>query len=68
MVAFETIYLVYDCRLGHDGVFGLKLDMSKAYDRVMRYHWRHDKVEEIYRSMGSINFVLYLFYNLLCTY
>lgn len=38
MVAFETIYSMWNKRYGHVGQMGIKLDMAKAYDRL---EWRY---------------------------
>ncbi|XP_022725030.1 uncharacterized protein LOC111281580 [Durio zibethinus] len=47
IVAFETIHFMRNKRKGREGHMAIKLDMSKAYDRV---EWLY--LEEIMRSMG----------------
>lgn len=34
LIAYETLHLMNTCMLGQEGYRALKLDMSKAYDRV----------------------------------
>jgi hypothetical protein len=47
LVAFETLHHMHTTKIGRDGAMALKLDMSKAYDRV---EWVY--LESIMRKMG----------------
>ena len=47
LVAFETLHYMHHNKIGRDGAMALKLDMSKAYDRV---EWRF--LEQIMSQMG----------------
>ena len=47
LVAFETLHHMHTTKMGRDGAMALKLDMSKAYDRV---EWIY--LESIMRKMG----------------
>ena len=47
MVAFETMHSIAKRRKGKQGLMAIKLDMSKAYDRV---EWGY--LEAIMRKMG----------------
>uniref|UniRef100_A0A2N9FH09 Reverse transcriptase domain-containing protein n=1 Tax=Fagus sylvatica TaxID=28930 RepID=A0A2N9FH09_FAGSY len=47
LVAFETLHHMHTTKMGRDGAMALKLDMSKAYDRV---EWNY--LESIMRKMG----------------
>jgi hypothetical protein len=47
LVAFETLHHMHTTKMGKDGAMALKLDMSKAYDRV---EWAY--LESIMRKMG----------------
>jgi ribonuclease HI len=47
LVAFETLHHMHTTKMGRDGAMALKLDMSKAYDRV---EWAY--LESIMRKMG----------------
>ena len=47
LVAFETLNHMHNNKLGREGAMALKLDMSKAYNRV---EWRY--LEEIMKKMG----------------
>ena len=47
LVAFETLHHMHHNKLGEVGAMALKLDMSKAYDRV---EWIY--LEEIMKKMG----------------
>ena len=47
LVAFETLHYMHHNKIGRDGAMALKLDMSKAYDRV---EWRF--LEKIMSKMG----------------
>ena len=50
MVAFETLHYMRNHRAGKTGYMALKLDMSKAYDRV---EWEF--MEKVMRKMGFNN-------------
>ena len=50
MVAFETLHYMRNHRVGKIGYMALKLDMSKAYDRV---EWEF--MEKVMRKMGFNN-------------
>jgi hypothetical protein len=50
LVAFETLHHMHTTKMGRDGAMALKLDMSKAYDRV---EWNY--LESIMRKMGFHN-------------
>jgi ribonuclease HI len=50
LVAFETLHHMNSTRIGRDGAMALKLDMSKAYDRV---EWVF--LEKIMGKMGFHN-------------
>ena len=50
MVAFETLHYMRNHRAGKIGYMALKLDMSKAYDRV---EWEF--MEKVMRKMGFNN-------------
>jgi hypothetical protein len=47
LVSFETLHHMHTTKIGRDGAMALKLDISKAYDRV---EW--DYLESIMRKMG----------------
>uniref|UniRef100_A0A2N9ETE5 Reverse transcriptase domain-containing protein n=1 Tax=Fagus sylvatica TaxID=28930 RepID=A0A2N9ETE5_FAGSY len=47
LVAFETLHHMHITKMGREGAMALKLDMSKAYDRV---EWIY--LESIMRKMG----------------
>jgi ribonuclease HI len=47
LVAFETLHHMHTTKMGRDGAMALKLDMSKAYDRV---EWNY--LKSIMRKMG----------------
>ena len=47
LVAFETLHHMQHNKMGRDGAMALKLDMSKAYDRVERRF-----LENIMKKMG----------------
>jgi hypothetical protein len=47
LVAFETLHYMHHNKIGRDGAMALKLDMSKAYDRV---EWLF--LEKIMSQMG----------------
>ena len=47
MVAFETLHYMMNYCLGNIGYMALKLDMSKAYDRV---EWQY--MEKVMEKMG----------------
>jgi hypothetical protein len=47
LVAFETLHHMHSTKIGRDGVMTLKLDMSKAYDRV---EWAY--LESLMGKMG----------------
>uniref|UniRef100_A0A2N9HCI6 Reverse transcriptase domain-containing protein n=1 Tax=Fagus sylvatica TaxID=28930 RepID=A0A2N9HCI6_FAGSY len=47
LVAFETLHYMHHNRVGRDGAMALKLDMSKAYDRV-EWHF----LEKIMTQLG----------------
>jgi hypothetical protein len=47
LVAFETLHYMHHNKIGRDGAMALKLDMSKAYDRV---EWLF--LEKIMAQMG----------------
>ncbi len=47
LIAFETLHHMHSTKIGRDGAMAMKLDMSKAYDRV---EWSF--LEKIMRKMG----------------
>jgi hypothetical protein len=47
LVAYETFHTMHSCMWGKQGFMAMKLDMSKAYDRV---EWRF--LEAIMEIMG----------------
>ena len=47
LIAFETLHTMKHCNSGSNGFMALKLDMSKAYDRV---EWVF--LENVMRKMG----------------
>ena len=47
MVAFETLHYMRNHSIGSTGFMALKLDMSKAYDRV---EWLY--MEKLMKKMG----------------
>jgi hypothetical protein len=47
LVAFETLHHMHHNKMGREGVMALKLDMSKAYDKV---EWKY--LEKVMKKMG----------------
>jgi hypothetical protein len=47
LVAFETLHHMHHNKIGREGAMAMKLDMSKAYDRV---EWSY--LEQIMKKMG----------------
>jgi hypothetical protein len=50
LVAFETLHMMHSCMYGKAGFIAIKLDMSKAYDRV---EWCF--LKEVMKRMGFAN-------------
>jgi hypothetical protein len=63
MLAYEALHTMQPWMKKKGGYMVLKLDMSKAYDRV---EW--DFLEAIMKKMGGINHGLCLISQIFCTY
>ena len=62
LVAFETLHHMHSTKIGREGAMAMKLDMSKAYDRV---EWSF--LETIMRKMGFHPKWVSLFMNCIST-